>query len=96
MRISWVFLGIAVLFLAGCADVVTPAQLAQMEKVGFWMGCWHGLISPFALVGSWFNDSIAVMAEYNNGFFYKLGFWGSVIIFWGLDICFLMALVVDD
>ena len=60
------------LMLASCADTVDVTY--ALEPVGFWYGLWHGMTAPIALVGSWFDDSIAVYAVYNNGGWYDFGF----------------------
>ena len=54
--------------LSSCADVQPHVQPCLEGHVyGFWGGLWHGIIAPFALVGSWFSDDIAVWAVNNNG-----------------------------
>lgn len=64
--------------LTGCADTMTFQQAAAAEPVGFWHGLWHGIIFPFAWIGSLFADSIAVYAIYNNGGWYDFGFFLGV------------------
>lgn len=62
-------------FLSSCADVQPHVQPCLEGHVyGFWGGLWHGIIAPFALVGSWFSDDIAVWAVNNNGDWYTFGF----------------------
>lgn len=63
-----------ILILSGCADQIAPEQIKLIDPVGFWYGLWHGFIAIFALVVSIFDDSVAVYAVYNNGFWYNLGF----------------------
>lgn len=41
---------------------------------GFWAGLWHGMIAPFAWIGSLFYDDIAIYAINNNGGWYDFGF----------------------
>lgn len=60
--------------LSGCADTVSFEQADQLTKVGFWYGLWHGMILPFAWIGSLFSDEIAIYAIYNNGGWYDFGF----------------------
>lgn len=62
------------LLLSGCADHVTFQEAVDIEPVGFWYGFWHGLIFPFAWIGSLFLEDIAVYAIYNNGGWYDFGF----------------------
>jgi hypothetical protein len=66
------------LALAGCADNATFQQAALTSSVGFWYGLWHGIILPFAWLGSLFSDSIAIYAIYNNGGWYDFGFFMGV------------------
>ena len=69
--------------LSGCADHVDFQQAAALEKVGFWYGLWHGLISPFAWFISLFSDSVSVYAIYNNGGWYDVGFLLGVSLVFG-------------
>ena len=66
---------ICALLLSSCADV-QPQVVKCLEghEYGFWGGLWHGIIAPFAWVGSWFSDDIAVWAVNNNGGWYTFGF----------------------
>lgn len=77
------FLSIA-LILTSCADVIPVQECVTEDPYGFWNGLWHGFISPFAFIGSLFNDSIAIYAVNNNGAWYNFGFViGCSIIFGG-------------
>lgn len=58
------------LILASCARQPTPVAY---DPPGFFMGLIHGLISPFALIGSIFAD-IRVYAFPNSGGWYDFGF----------------------
>jgi len=73
---------VAVLFVlvlaSGCADTVTFSQAAAINPVGFWYGLWHGMILPFAWIGSLFTDSISIYAIYNSGGWYDFGFFLGV------------------
>ena len=66
------------LMLSGCADSVTFIEAMKTEPVGFWYGLWHGMIFPFAWIGSLLSESIAVYAIYNNGGWYDFGFFLGV------------------
>ena len=62
-------------FLSSCADVQPHIQpCLEGHTYGFWGGLWHGIIAPFAWIGSWFSDDIAVWAVNNNGGWYTFGF----------------------
>lgn len=64
----------AILTLTGCADAVSFQQAAEMQKVGFLHGLWHGIIFPISWIFSLFSNDIAVYAIYNNGGWYDFGF----------------------
>jgi len=68
MKKYFMFAVLCLLF-CGCADKIPPDNI-----VGFWYGLWHGLIATFAFIWSWFDDSVAIYASYNNGFWYNFGF----------------------
>jgi len=64
-----------VVLLSGCADVQPNiAPCLEGHVYGFWGGLWHGVIAPFAWIGSLFSDDIAVWAVNNNGGWYRFGF----------------------
>ena len=61
--------------LSSCADVQPQIQnCVTGYTYGFWGGLWHGMIAPFAWMGSLFSDYIAVWAINNNGGWYIFGF----------------------
>lgn len=55
--------------LSGCASQPIPNDYGP----GFFVGLWHGIASPFALIGSIFMD-IRIYEFPNSGFWYDLGF----------------------
>ncbi len=57
--------------LAACAH--QPPPLGVIHVPGFWIGIWHGLIAPFAFVGSIFAN-VRMYAFPNSGVWYDLGF----------------------
>ena len=65
----------AMLVLASCAagpnDV---AQVNSTDLAGFWLGLWHGLISPITFLVSLFNDQVNIYEVHNNGNWYNFGF----------------------
>lgn len=66
---------IAALVLTGCADAVPLAETVKSTDLyGFWYGLWHGMIVPFAFIGSLFSDDIAIYATNNTGGWYDFGF----------------------
>lgn len=46
--------------------------------MGFWYGLWHGMVLPFAWIGSLFSDSVSIYAIYNNGGWYDFGYFLGV------------------
>jgi hypothetical protein len=74
--------------LAGCA--ASPNELVNVERVegegtaGFWLGLWHGFISPVTFIISLFNSNVGIYEVHNNGNWYNFGFLlGATIIFGG-------------
>jgi hypothetical protein len=63
------------LLLVSCAQVQpNVVNCLQGHVYGFWGGLLHGIIAPFAFIGSLFSDSISVWAVNNNGGWYTFGF----------------------
>jgi hypothetical protein len=62
-------IGVA-LALAACATQPTPSAY---DPPGFFLGLFHRLVSPFALVAGLFSET-RVYAFPNTGWFYDLGF----------------------
>lgn len=75
-----------VVFFAGCfAGPNTSAYTAGEGSIaGFWLGLWHGMISPGTFIISLFSDSVNFYEVHNNGGWYNFGFvLGSGILFGG-------------
>ena len=76
---------IFIVLIAGCAP--GPNQFAvekEAEPAGFWMGLWHGFISPVMFVISLFSDKYNIYEVVNNGGWYNFGFIiGAAVIFGG-------------
>ena len=62
-----------VLLLAGCAAGANNA-VGTGTQSGFWLGLWHGSISPITFVISLFNDRVAIYEVHNSGHWYDFGF----------------------
>ena len=63
------------ILISSCADAQHHVQSClEGHEYGFWGGLWHGIIAPFAFIGSLFDDDIAVFAVNNNGGWYTFGF----------------------
>jgi cell division protein FtsX len=55
------------------------------SPAGFWLGLWHGIISPVIIVLSFFHKNVQMYEVHNDGNLYNLGFflgvfmWAAVI-----------------
>jgi hypothetical protein len=70
--------------LAACAP--GPNNVAEVSAphiAGFWLGLWHGVISPVTFVISLFNDQVNPYDVHNNGNWYNFGFMLGVSIVFG-------------
>lgn len=68
---------IAVLVLAGCAPGRNDMERtpdADGKTAGFFMGLWHGFISPVTFVISVFSRHVRFYEVHNNGTWYNFGF----------------------
>ena len=78
---------LAMLLLTGCAAGINPTVDmldADGKSAGFWLGLWHGVISPVTFIISLFSDNVNVYEVYNSGNWYDFGFMlGVSIIFSG-------------
>jgi hypothetical protein len=72
---------IAVLALTACA--AGPNNVADVSAphiAGFWLGLWHGVISPITFIVSLFTNEVSVYDVHNNGNWYDAGFMLGVAI----------------
>jgi hypothetical protein len=73
-----VLLGLLVVFLlSGCAPGPNPAENTPNKEgavAGFFIGIWHGLISPITFIVSIFNRQVRLYEVHNNGGWYNFGF----------------------
>ena len=61
--------------LVACA--AGPNNVAHIDAphiAGFWLGLWHGAISPIAFVVSLFNSHVNIYEVHNIGGWYNFGF----------------------
>ena len=68
--------------LAGCAAAGNPVASPSSEA-GFWLGLWHGFITPVTFIVSLFNDSVGIYEVRNNGAWYDFGFMFGVSTVFG-------------
>jgi len=65
------------LVLASCApgpNSVEKTPNAEGKTAGFWLGLWHGLISPITFIVSLFSKSVDFYEVHNTGSWYNFGF----------------------
>jgi hypothetical protein len=66
---------VGVLALTACA--AGPNNVAEVDApriAGFWLGLWHGVISPITFIVSLFTSDVSVYDVHNNGNWYDAGF----------------------
>ncbi|MQA79637.1 MAG: hypothetical protein GEV10_14350 [Streptosporangiales bacterium] len=64
-----------VLVLASCAAGPNDATAGgSSDLAGFWLGLWHGVISPVTFVISLFTSDVSIYEVHNNGNWYDFGF----------------------
>jgi hypothetical protein len=78
---------LVIFVMAGCApgmnELVSPRS-ATAGTAGFWLGLWHGIISPITFIISLFTRSVEIYEVHNNGGWYNFGFlFGISLIFGG-------------
>jgi hypothetical protein len=64
----------AVFLLASCAAGPNDVAQTSTPAAGFWLGLWHGLISPITFLISLFNNQVSIYEVHNNGNWYDFGF----------------------
>jgi hypothetical protein len=68
---------VAIALLASCAAGPNDVEKTPGPKgkvAGFWLGLWHGLISPITFVISLFTKTVRLYEVHNNGGWYNFGF----------------------
>ncbi len=66
-----------VLLAAACAPGPNPLKGTPRpdgKPAGFWLGLWHGLISPVTFIISLLSRSVQFYEVHNNGGWYNFGF----------------------
>ena len=71
------------LLLAGCASQIDAGVAREAGSPGFWWGLWHGLVFPWAFIGSLFDPDIAVYAVPNRGGWYDFGYFLGITVLGG-------------
>jgi hypothetical protein len=68
---------VAIMLLASCAPGPNDVEKTPGSKgkvAGFWLGLWHGLISPITFVISLFTKNVRLYEVHNTGGWYNFGF----------------------
>ena len=81
-----IMLALMAVLLCACAAGVNSMKDVEDEEgdiAGFWVGIWHGLISPIVLIVSLFNKNINIYEIHNTGFTYNWGFLIGMAIIYG-------------
>ena len=81
---AWLLtVGLALLVLSGCAAGPNELVDSGRDPAGFWLGLWHGLISPITFLISLFTSHVNVYEVRNNGNWYDFGFVLGISIAFG-------------
>lgn len=76
-RVLLIAVALGALLLAGCApgaNELLDTPNAKGEIAGFWMGLWHGAITPVTFVISLFTNNVSYYEVHNSGGWYDFGF----------------------
>jgi len=68
---------VAALVLTGCAPGPNSLEKTADEEgrtAGFFLGLWHGFISPVTFIISVFSRNVRLYEVHNNGTWYNFGF----------------------
>lgn len=57
---------------AGPNPALNTAMVGEHAPAGFWLGFWHGIISPVTFIISLFDSSVGIYEVHNNGNWYNL------------------------
>lgn len=68
---------VVALALSACAPGANDLENVPAEGggvAGFWLGLWHGIISPITFFISLFRPDVSIYEVHNNGAWYNFGF----------------------
>jgi len=77
MRRTAILILLLLFIFASCAPGPNTAERTPDKEgkvAGFWMGIWHGLISPITFIISIFTKNVRFYEVHNSGFWYNFGF----------------------
>lgn len=78
-----VLLLLVVLLVAACAAGPNTDIAHTAQHAGFWLGLWHGLITPVTFVISLFTDHVNIYEVHNNGNWYDFGYVLGLMVTFG-------------
>jgi opacity protein-like surface antigen len=70
-------IAVVLLSAAGCAPGPNSAEKtadAEGRTAGFFLGLWHGFISPVTFIVSVFSKNVRLYEVHNSGTWYNFGF----------------------
>jgi hypothetical protein len=65
---------LAALAVSACAAGPNPDVAHTAGHAGFWLGLWHGFITPVTFVISLFTDHVNIYEVRNTGNWYDFGY----------------------
>ena len=77
MALAILAIFVLILFSASCVPGPNDAEKTPGTKghvAGFFLGVWHGFISPVTFIVSIFTRSVRLYEVHNNGSWYNFGF----------------------
>jgi hypothetical protein len=74
---------VVLLILGACAASGNESAGTAPGLPNFWLGLWHGVISPVTFLVSLFRDDVGIYAVRNSGAWYDFGFMVGVSIAFG-------------
>ena len=76
LRLALLVAVLALLVTACAAGVNANVDVASAdgEIAGFWIGLWHGIITPVTFVISLFTENVNIYEIHNSGGWYDFGF----------------------
>lgn len=83
-KVGLLLSAVAVLLVLSACSAGPNEAVGTGDDAGFWLGLWHGIITPVTFVISLFDDDVNIYEVQNNGNWYDSGFvLGLVLILGG-------------
>jgi hypothetical protein len=74
MLLVFAFITLTIISCTAGPNELVGTVAKEGETAGFWLGLWHGIISPITFIISLFKDTISIYEVHNNGGWYNFGF----------------------